>query len=89
MRYLDYWDPMEPGRSLPLRCISTLIKSTSGNVYIDRYNVLENEKAIRSRIGFMTSDMKLDGFFTPDYMVSYFIPQRITPSTLITKLAKL
>ncbi|MBD3276879.1 MAG: ATP-binding cassette domain-containing protein, partial [Candidatus Aegiribacteria sp.] len=32
----------------------------------------EDEKEIRSRIGFLTSDMKLDGFFTPDYMMGYF-----------------
>jgi len=27
---------------------------------------------VRSIIGFLTSDMKLDGFFTPDYMMDYF-----------------
>jgi len=64
--------PNGAGKTTTLRCISTLIKPTGGNVYIDRFNVLENEKDVRSRIGFLTSDMKLDGFFTPDYMVDYF-----------------
>lgn len=64
--------PNGAGKTTTLRCISTLIKPTAGNVYIDRYNVLNDEKAIRSRIGFLTSDMKLDGFFTPDYMMDYF-----------------
>ncbi len=64
--------PNGAGKTTTLRCISTLIKPTDGNVYIDDHNVLDDEKAIRSRIGFLTSDMKLDGFFTPDYMVEYF-----------------
>jgi sodium transport system ATP-binding protein len=64
--------PNGAGKTTTLRCISTLIKPTNGNVYIDSYNVLEDGKTIRSRIGFLTSDMKLDGFFTPDYMVDYF-----------------
>ncbi len=64
--------PNGAGKTTTLRCISTLIKPTEGNVFIDRYNVIEHEKAIRSKIGFLTSDMKLDGFFTPDYMMDYF-----------------
>lgn len=64
--------PNGAGKTTTLRCISTLIKPTEGNVHIDSYNVLEDEREIRSRIGFLTSDMKLDGFFTPDYMMDYF-----------------
>lgn len=64
--------PNGAGKTTTLRCISTLIKPTGGNVFIDGYNVLEHEKTIRSKIGFLTSDMKLDGFFTPGYMMDYF-----------------
>ncbi len=64
--------PNGAGKTTTLRCISTLLKPSGGNVFIDSYNVIEDEKTIRSMIGFLTSDMKLDGFFTPDYMVGYF-----------------
>ncbi|MCD4708281.1 MAG: ATP-binding cassette domain-containing protein [Candidatus Sabulitectum sp.] len=64
--------PNGAGKTTTLRCLSTLIKPTSGNVFIDQFNVLEHGQIFRSRIGFLTSDMKLDGYFTPDYMMNWF-----------------
>lgn len=64
--------PNGAGKTTTLRCLSTLIKPTSGNVFIDQFNVLEHGQIFRSKIGFLTSDMKLDGYFTPDYMMNWF-----------------
>lgn len=64
--------PNGAGKTTSLRCISTLLKPTKGNIYFDEYNVIGDSKMVRSKIGFLTSDMKLDGFFTPDYMINYF-----------------
>jgi sodium transport system ATP-binding protein len=64
--------PNGAGKTTTLRCISTLIKPTSGRISVGNYDVIKNEKKVRSIIGFLTSDMRLDGFFTPDYLVEYF-----------------
>lgn len=64
--------PNGAGKTTTLRCISTLIKPTGGTISVDGYDVIKDERKVRSIIGFLTSDMKLDGFFTPDYLMDYF-----------------
>ena len=64
--------PNGAGKTTTLRCISTLIKPTSGTITVNDYDVKQDDTKVRSIIGFLTSDMKLDGFFTPDYMMEYF-----------------
>ena len=64
--------PNGAGKTTALRCISTLIKPTEGTILVDDFDVQKDERKVRSIIGFLTSDMKLDGFFTPDYMMDYF-----------------
>ena len=64
--------PNGAGKTTTLRCISTLIKPTAGSIKVNGYDVLKDDRKVRSIIGFLTSDMKLDGFFTPDYMMDYF-----------------
>jgi len=64
--------PNGAGKTTTLRCISTLIKPDSGDILIDNYSVVKEEEKVRSSIGFLTSDLKLEDFFTPNYLYDYF-----------------
>lgn len=60
------------GKTTTLRILSTLLKPDDGKCYIDGVNVSEEPDKIRSKIGFLTSELKLDGFFTPNYLYEFF-----------------
>ena len=60
------------GKTTTLRILSTLLKPDDGKCYIDGVNVSEEPDKIRSKIGFLTSELKLDGFFTPNYLYNFF-----------------
>ena len=60
------------GKTTTLRILSTLLKPDDRKCYIDGVNVSEEPDKIRSKIGFLTSELKLDGFFTPNYLYDFF-----------------
>ena len=60
------------GKTTTLRILSTLLKPDDGKCYIEGVNVSEEPDKIRSKIGFLTSELKLDGFFTPNYLYDFF-----------------
>jgi len=82
--------PNGAGKTTTLRCISTLIKPTSGQITVNGFDSQKNDRQVRSIIGFLTSDMKLDGFFTPDYMMDYFGSlNKMTPEAIAERKEKL
>ena len=64
--------PNGAGKTTTLRMISTLIKPDKGDVVVGGYSVLKDPDKVRSRIGFLTSELKLEDFFTPNYLYDYF-----------------
>lgn len=64
--------PNGAGKTTTLRMISTLIKADSGDALIDGISVRNNPDKIRGKIGFLTSELKLEDFFTPNYLFTYF-----------------
>lgn len=64
--------PNGAGKTTALRCISTLIKPDSGDIFINGHSVIKEEDQVRKSIGFLTSELKLEEFFTPNYLFDYF-----------------
>ena len=64
--------PNGAGKTTTLRMLATLIKPDSGNAYIDGFSVVSQEDEVRRRIGFLTSELKLEEFFTPNYLFDFF-----------------
>lgn len=64
--------PNGAGKTTTLRIISTLIKADEGDAFINGVSVKENPDKIRNMIGFLTSELKLEDFFTPNYLFDYF-----------------
>lgn len=64
--------PNGAGKTTCLRAISTLIKPDEGDVFVDGFSVREDSYEVRKRIGFLTSELKLEDHFTPNYLFGYF-----------------
>lgn len=64
--------PNGAGKTTTLRIISTLIKADEGDAFIDNISVKKDPDKIREKIGFLTSELKLEDFFTPNYLYDYF-----------------
>lgn len=64
--------PNGAGKTTTLRMLATLIKPDGGNAEIDGADIISNAEGVRRKIGFLTSELKLEDFFTPDYLFDFF-----------------
>lgn len=60
------------GKTTTLRILSTLIKPDKGDAFIDGESIISNPEKVRANIGFLTSEMRLDEWFTPNYLFDFF-----------------
>ena len=60
------------GKTTTLRMIATLIKPDSGTIIVEGTDAVKEPAKVRGKIGFLTSELKLEDFFTPNYMFDYF-----------------
>ena len=64
--------PKGAGKTTTLRMLATLIKPDSGDAEIDGCSVVDEPDKVRQKIGFLTSELKLEEFFTPNYLFDFF-----------------
>ena len=64
--------PNGAGKTTTLRILATLIKPDLGDAFIAGQSVTRQPEAARRRIGFLTSELKLEEFFTPNYLFDFF-----------------
>ena len=64
--------PNGAGKTTTLRMLSTLIKPDAGDAFLAGHSIVKEPEKVRDVVGFLTSDLKLEGFFTPDYLFDFF-----------------
>ena len=64
--------PNGAGKTTTLRLLATLIRPDSGDAVMDGVSVVKQPDQVRSRIGFLTSELKLEDCFTPNYLFDFF-----------------
>ena len=64
--------PNGAGKTTTLRMLATLIKPDRGDAWVDGSSVVKEPETVRGKIGFLTSELKLEPFFTPNYLYDFF-----------------
>ena len=72
--------PNGAGKTTTLRILSTLIKPNEGDAVIDGHSVVSEPDKVREKLGFLTSELRPDEFFTPNYLFDFFSELQNVPT---------
>lgn len=60
------------GKTTTLRCLATLLRPSAGSILVDGLDAGRESDKVREKISFLTNEIKMDPYFTPDYLFSFF-----------------
>lgn len=72
--------PNGAGKTTTLRMLATLIRPEAGDAVLDGSSVVKEPEEVRRKIGFLTSELKLEEFFTPNYLFDFFADLHKVPA---------
>ena len=82
--------PNGAGKTTTLRMLATLIRPDRGDAILDGFSVVNQPEEVRGKIGFLTSELKLEDFFTPNYLFDFFSQlYGIAPEVMAERKAKM
>lgn len=64
--------PNGAGKTTTMRMLATLIRPDAGDALVDGASIVTQETAVRSKVAFLTGELKLEECFTPDYLFDFF-----------------
>lgn len=71
--------PNGAGKTTTLRMLATLIRPDAGEAVLSGFPITTEPEEIRKRIAFLTSELKLEDFFTPNYLFDFFSEMHHVP----------
>ncbi|MDR0500008.1 MAG: ABC transporter ATP-binding protein [Coriobacteriales bacterium] len=77
--------PNGAGKTTTLRMLATLIKPDSGDAIVAGRSIVNEPSAVRAAIGFLTSELKLEDYFTPNYLFDFFANLHAVPPEAAAK----
>jgi len=80
--------PNGAGKTTTLRMLATLIRPDSGDALVDGASVVNEPEQVRGKIGFLTSELKLEEFFTPNYLYDFFSELHGVPADVAAERKK-
>ncbi len=71
--------PNGAGKTTTLRMLATLIRPDAGDAVLSGFHIMTEPEEVRKRVGFLTSELKLEEFFTPNYLFDFFSEMHQVP----------